>query len=206
MRMDQRWMVALFCAILTAGGASAELLINEALSAPTSDWDSNGEVDSRDDEWIEIINVGAAVESLDGVYLRDGTGDTYHYGFNGSLAPGEVLVVYGAQAVQWQADNDAGSSGLSLNNSGDHLELLRDDGTVELLDQVDIPPHAADAERSLGRLAVGGVWILFDSLAPYGGSAEPSSTGCEPSPGLANLCEGIVPTQSSSIARLKASF
>lgn len=206
MRNIQRWTIALACMVTTAGGVSADLLINEALSAPASDWDGSGVVDSRDDEWVEILNTGPAVESLDGVYLRDGTGDAYHFGFAGTLAPGEVVVVYGSDAAQWQADNGAGSSGLSLNNGGDHLELLRDDGTPVLLDAVDVPPHAADTERSLGRMVLGGPWILFDGLAPYGGTAEPASTGCEPSPGLLNVCDGIVPVERSSIGALKASF
>ena len=85
-----RALGALLAGLLVASGATADLLFNEALSAPTTDWDGNGEIHFRSDEWIEIVNTGPGVENLDGVYFRDGTGDSYHFGFSGALAPGAM--------------------------------------------------------------------------------------------------------------------
>ena len=203
-------VLALCCAVLLAAPvAGADLLLNEILSSPSSDWDGDGLLSSRDDEWVEILNSGTAAVSLDGLFLRDGTGTAFHYGFTGSLAPGEVLLVYGSDAYAWQQANGAGSSGLSLNNSGDLVQLVRDTGNpdaADIIDSIQLPGHAASSERSMGRVEGGGPWVVFDALAPYGGSAEPQATGCAPSPGAQNVCDGIVPTQRIGVGRLKAKF
>ncbi|RKZ05629.1 hypothetical protein DRQ53_06695 [bacterium] len=200
----------LFCLIITVsfGDAAAQLRISEVLSAPASDWDQDGLVDTKLDEWIEVTNLGAASVDLTDVYMRDGTGTAWHYGFSGSLAPGQTLLVTGTASVQWQAENDAGSSGLSLNNGGDHLELWRAPmGGVEvLLDAVDVPRHAGEDDRALAWLAGADRWILHDGLNPYGGELVPVGTGCEPSPGDANFCTSLVPVGASSVGQLKAVF
>jgi hypothetical protein len=189
--------------------AQAEILLNEILSAPGSDWDGDGLLSSRDDEWVEIINTGPDAVLLDGLYLRDGTGSAYHYGFSGSLDPGAVSIVYGSTAYAWQQANAAGSSGLSLNNSGDLVELLRDSGVPDMpdiLDSVQLPSHAATSERAFGRAAGGGNWLLLDGLAPYAGAADPASSGCSPTPSMLNDCSGIVPVRTIGMGGLKAKY
>jgi hypothetical protein len=197
--------VALLLSVATSAGA--QLQLTEALCSPTSDWDGGGAIDSRDDEWIEIRNAGSAEVSLDGVYFRDGTGTNYHYGFAGSLAAGAVLVVYGGEATAWQAARGETLTGLSLNNSGDRLELWRDvDGTAVLLDAIDVPSHCAASERSYARALAGDSWMLYDGLSPYGGTALPSGSGCTPSPGVPNACGGSVANFEASVSQLKARF
>ncbi|HEX9641159.1 MAG TPA: lamin tail domain-containing protein [Candidatus Krumholzibacteria bacterium] len=200
--------LALLCAIL-AGEAQGGLLLNEILSSPDSDWDGDGLLSSRDDEWVEIVNTGPGSEALDGLYLRDGTGTAFHFGFSGSLEPGEVLIVFGKDAYAWQQANGAGSSGLSLNNTGDLVELVRDTGDPDLaaiVDAVQVPSQAAANERALGRAPGGGRWLLLDGLSPYSGTAEPGATGCAPTPSLANDCSGIVPVHSIGMGGLKAKY
>lgn len=126
--------ISLLCGGLLAGvlDAAAQLRITEVLSAPASDWDNDGAVDSKFDEWVEVTNTGDSPMDLQDIYLRDGTGTAWHYGFSGSLAPGASLLVTGTTSFQWQADNGAGTSALSLNNSGDRIELW----------------HAPEGERS----------------------------------------------------------
>jgi hypothetical protein len=195
--------------MLSPGRAVAQLVINEVLSAPAIDWNGDGAVDFKNDEWVEILNRGSSPVDLSGVFLRDGTGDTYHYGFEGTLGPGEVRVVYGHQAVQWQVANGAGTSGLSLNNSGDTVELWRDIAeprVLEPLDSVIVPAHAAGTDRSLGRDPETSLWVLYDALNLYGGELEPLPTGCEPSPGQSNICEGSVPLGLSSWGDLKVEY
>ncbi len=195
--------------IAAAGPAQAALRISEILSAPASDWDGNGSVEFKGDEWVEILNTGPNPEVLDGVYLKDGTGDAYHYGFSGTLAPGEVLVVYGSQAMVWQAANGAGTSGLSLNNGGDRVELWRDTDSPRIfqaLDVVPVPAHAAGAERSLGWSETSSKWLLHDGANPYTGSALPAGTGCAPSPGVRNSCDGLVPVETTDWSTLKSLY
>ena len=186
--------------------AMAGLVINELLAAPASDWDGDGSIDYKNDEWVEILNTGSTVADLTGLYLKDSVGDAYHYGFDGVLEPGAVKVVYGSDAVAWQADNGAGSSGLSLNNGGDTLELWRDIPDPRILavvDVVPIPAHAGGSDRAMGRLPSSLDWVLFDALNPYGGDLLPVGTGCSPSPGSINACD-VVPSEETSFGRVKA--
>jgi hypothetical protein len=195
--------------LLVAPTAHADLLLNEALSNPGVDWNGDGTIDFKSDEWVEIVNTGPHAENLDGVYLRDGTGDSYHYGFTGLLAPGEVLVVYGHEAVEWQISQGLSTTGLSLNNSGDRVELWRDVSEpriLDALDAVEIPSHGADRDRSLGRDPGVGAWVLFDALNPYTGSATPPGTDCAPTPLLANECIPSVGTATTSWGTVKSSF
>lgn len=192
----------LFVSLLVAP-ARAQLVISEVLSAPTSDWNGDAVVDSRDDEWIEIRNDGTATELLDGVFFRDGAGENFHFGFSGSLAPGAHLLVHGSDAVAWQAANGESLTGLSLNNSGDHLELWRD---ATLLHAFDVPSHSAASERSFALAPDGSTWMLYDGLNPYSGGLLPGSSACMPTPGAANACSAGVPVEGTSISRLKALY
>ena len=209
--MHVHWCRSILCLLvllLVAVPATAQVRLAEILSGPVSDWDGDGTVDSKLDEWLEITNTGATSVDLSDLYVRDGTGTAWHYGFSGSLPPGGTLLVTGATALQWQTENGAGSSGLSLNNSGDLVELWRAPagGPAILVDSVEVPSHAAEADRALAWLDATGGWILHDGLNPYGGEMVPTSTGCDPSPGAANLCQAGVPVARSSVGRLKGGF
>jgi len=49
-------------------------------------------------------------------------------------------------------------------------------------------------------------WELFDALNPYNGTLEPQGNGCAPTPGVANICGGQVPTVSHSYGSVKAIY
>jgi hypothetical protein len=192
--------------LLPISTARAQIVINEIMSAPARDWNGDGEIDFKNDEWVEILNAGTAPVDLTGLYLKDATGDAYHYGFSGTLMPGEVMLVLGSDSVAWQAANDAGSTGLSLNNGGDTLELWRDvefPRVLEVVDMVPIPAHAAGSDRAMGRLPDSLEWALFDELNPYTGDLIPLGTLCSPSPGELNVCS-VVPAEDSSFGHLKS--
>lgn len=205
--------VLLVLALLSAGSASrADLLINEVLADPALDWDGDGTVDFMGDEWIEVLNNGDEAVDLSEYWLRDGLGDLPHLHLGGILAPGQVRVFYGSEAVAWQLANGAGAVGFSLNNGGDTVELLLNhyvDGNLMSLDvvhSVSYADHEAEDDRSSGWGHDSGGWTLFDALNPYGGSLWPGGSACAPTPGAVNVCSAGVGTEQLSFDEMKASF
>lgn len=128
---------------------------------------------------------------------------------SGILAPGEVAVFYGSDAVAWQQANGAGVTGFSLNNSGDTVELLREVPGETTMVRVDIyiyVAHEGEDDRASGRLPVTGEWALFDQLNPYDGDTPPWGTGCAPTPGVPNDCVPNVPNQTATWGHLKVYY
>ena len=169
--------------------AATGLRLNEILAAPARDWDGDGLYDSKNDEWVEIQNVGPDMLAIDEYRLGDGA-RTVRFAFSGTLAPGEVKLILGSEAVAWQRSQGLTTAGLSLNNSGDQVYLLRVTGP----DTTTVDTHAygsieGGSDRSVGRAGTGSEdWILFDSLNRYTGSGTPAGTGCSPTPGGVNGC------------------
>lgn len=187
-------IVVLLAAGLAMGGAAHaavgdNLRLSEFLAGPARDWNGDGVFDSRDDEWVEVANAGPSLVDLSAYRLADAD-STIRYAFTGLLAPGQVLLVTGRQAVDWQRAQGRSVTGLSLNNAGDTVRLLLIEGPDTL--QVDAKTYNSiegGSDRSVGRLvpALEG-WTLFDALNRYTGSGEPRGSGCPPSPGAANQC------------------
>jgi hypothetical protein len=167
---------------LSAAPVSSEPAINEFMAGPGSDWDGDFESDSRDDEWVEIVNPDSTSVNLVGYYLLSGPTRAPAYGFSGTLDPGEFLCVYGSGALEWQGENGAGSIGLSLNNSGDVLWLARvSAGDTVVVDSVEYVSGDVGSDVSVGRLPDGdGDWVLFDHFTYMGG------TGTDPTPCASN--------------------
>jgi hypothetical protein len=183
------------------------VLINEIMADPASDWDGDGAYQYRDDEWVEVINTGPGIVDLAYFGLKDASSETARLRLNGILEPGEVKVFYGSDAVAWQQEQGTGSAGLSLNNSGDVLDLLfyEEDGP-QILDTVAYQAHEAEDDRSCGLDPETGAWMLYDALNPHSGDAQPLGTGCAPTPGLANLCQPQVGVTTTSLDALKTHF
>lgn len=201
----------LLAGLLAVPAARADLVINEILGDPDRDWDGDGEVSYRGDEWVEIFNAGGVTESLSEYWLRDGYGITPHIRLEGELAAGEVLVVYGSDAVTWQQLNDQPIVGLSINNTGDSMELLRTDpdgGGDDLLvvQRVTVRDHEVENDRSSGRDHESGWWVLYDALNPYPGTTEPTGTDCEPTPGEPNVCTTNVAVEGRSWDAVKSRY
>ncbi|MFO7653278.1 MAG: lamin tail domain-containing protein [Candidatus Krumholzibacteriia bacterium] len=204
----------LLCGVLVAGILAAppplraQVLIHEVLADPASDWDGDGTVAAIGDEWVELINLGSEPVDLTNYWLLDGLGDDPHMRLSGVLAPGAVLVVYGSDALRWQAETSNGVSGLSLNNTGDTVHLVVGPQTDQLviIDTVSYLGHEAVDDRSSGRLLSNGAWVLFDGLNPYGGTTEPLGSGCPPTPGEPNLCQSDVPVNRTTWTELKTLF
>jgi hypothetical protein len=181
------------------------LMLNEILADPQRDWDGDGTVNSRDDEWVEIVNVGISAVTLDD-YRLAGADTSWRYGFSGGLAPGAVLVVYGGQSYAWETANGAPRFGLRLVNTGGTIGLWRvANGDTVRVDSYTFLDHEADPDRSTGRLPDGGgSWRVFDALNLYTGTKLPLGTGCLPSPGRVFQCP--TPVQTATWGSLKRRY
>lgn len=192
--------------LLPPAPAHGALWLSEILADPARDWNGSGAVDSRDDEWVEVHNSGPDAVDLAGYYVRDALGAEAHLRLSGRLEVGGAAVFYGSDAAAWQAAQGLSVTGLSLNNAGDTVHLYLGDPVQDGAQLVDVyiyADHEAEDDRASGRLRGDGEWALFDGLYPYTGSLMPPATGCEPSPGVANPCQGLVPATELSWGQVK---
>jgi hypothetical protein len=204
-------ILSVFAVIIAISGshASAQLVLNEILADPASDWDGDGSVGSRPDEWVEVLNLGSSSVELGDYRLGDLSGGySWRYGFGGTLAPGGVLTVFGSMSQAWQTANGYPVAGLSLNNTGDTVLLYKIEGTDTLVaDAYSYAAHEVLDDRSTGRLSGNPVeWRVFDARNPYEGTTPPLGTGCSPSPRLPNDCEPLVPVEQTTWGAIKELF
>jgi hypothetical protein len=206
MRLSTTPLILLLLLLLAPPArAQSTLRLNEFLAGPARDWDGSGALSTRDDEWVEVVNVGPAPLDLTGHLITDGD-NLPRMGFTGMLAPGERRLVFGRDAVDWERANGHPIFGLSLGNTGDQVKLWQVVGPdTVLVDAYAYLAHEAAADRAVGRAPDGGVWMLFDGLNPYAGSTPPLGSGCLPTPGTGNVC-GTTPTRSVTWGRLKAAY
>jgi hypothetical protein len=195
MRKAFRFLFLLVILVLSVSAirsvASAQIVLNELMADPASDYDGDGVYSYRDDEWVEITNLGGSSVDLSGFYLSDAEGPPiWRYGFAGQLEPGEVIIVYGSDSRAWEESAGFPIYGLSLNNTGDELCLYRVTGEDTILvDAYAFGDKAADDDRSVGRRPyMPDLWIMFDGLNPCSDPCEPPSSGCNPTPGQPNDC------------------
>ena len=198
---------AILCVMGLASASTAQVHLNEILADPGTDWNGDGTVDSKLDEWVEIVNIGTSTVDLSRFRISDAAaGTAFRFALSGSLAPGEVKVYFGSDVVAWQAANGVAQQGLSLNNAGD---------TVFLYEVASADPELADSrtysdkevldDRSTGRMPNGtGNWVIFDGLNPYKGAQPPVPTGCAPSPGTVTECPTA--TEASTWGKVKALY
>lgn len=189
--------------------ASAQVLINEILADPGVDWDNDGALSTKLDEWVEVINAGASSVDMSAYRLGDLSGGySWRYGFSGTLAPGAVLVVYGSDSQAWQTANGFTAAGLSLNNAGDTVLLYKVEGSDTLVaDSYAYLSHEVLDDRSTGRNAEApGEWRVFDALNPYSGTNPPLGSGCVPTPGAVNECHPLVPVEETTWGAIKEMF
>lgn len=200
----------LFCLLTVASFAPAsvaQIRLNEILGDPGTDWNGDGSVDSKLDEWVEIVNVGTSAVDLSKYRISDASAATdFRFALAGMIGPGETKVYFGSDVVAWQAANGVSQLGLSLNNAGDTVFLYEVNGTdIAVNDsRVYVAAEVLD-DRSTGRMPHGtGGWVIFDALNPYAGTQPPTPTGCAPSPGQIPSCP--TPTHSSTWGQIKALY
>jgi len=212
--------LSLFVLASALSPARAQVVVNEIMADPASDWDGDSTYSYRGDEWVEVFNAGTEVADMSLYWLSD-SDSTLLYRFSGELEPGAHGIVYGSDAVGWQRANGVSAVGLRLNNSGDTVMLWRlprepqgpagsaggkasSPGMV-LADSYSYLNHEAEDDRSTGRLPDGGsAWVLFDGLNRYSGTQEPRGEGCVPTPGGRNSCPA--PAEDRSWGAVKALY
>jgi hypothetical protein len=188
-----------------ASPAGAHVLLNELCAGPASDWDGSGAFSSRDDEWIEVVNLGPDTADLAGYLLTDGD-RIPRYAFSSALETGARQVVFGRDSYDWERAHGFPAYGLSLANGGDSVMLWQVVGAdTVLVDSYAYKSHEAASDRATGRRPDGGEWTLFDGLNPYTGTIAPPGTGCAPSPALPNTC-GDVPVRNSTWSAVKSIY
>jgi len=198
-----------FLTVFPFGHGWAQVCLNEILADPASDWDGDGALGSKNDEWVEVINAGVSSVDLSAYRLGDLSGGyTWRYGFSGTLPAGAVVLVHGSDSQVWQAANGFAVAGLSLNNTGDTVFLYKIEGTDTLVaDSYAYGAHEVLDDRSTGRMPDDTAeWRVFDQLNPYTGTNPPLGTGCSPSPGLVNDCEPHVPVEDTTWGAIKVLF
>jgi hypothetical protein len=192
MRKAFRFLVFAVCLILFSSvSGRSQVVINEFLADPATDWDGDGVYSYRDDEWVEIMNIGPSAVSLEEYLLTDGEeSPIWRFGFSGVLEPGAILVVYGSDSRAWEESNGFPIYGLSLNNAGDSISLYRISGEDTVaVDTYQYSDKVAEDDRSVGRYARNADdWYTFDALNPCSDSCDPPGCGCNPTPGSANDC------------------
>ncbi len=161
------------------------LILNEALPAPGSDWDGDQESSSKMDEWVEVINGSGSSCDLSGFLLLSGDGRQPVYGFSGTLAPGDIIAVYGSDALAWESENGHSAVGLSLNNGGDVVWLVNtSSGDTLMVDSLRYSSSEVGHDVSISRQPDGtGPWTLADHFQPMGGADT------DPTPGASNLSD-----------------
>ena len=165
----------------------AVVVLNEYLPVPRDvDWDGDGEA-TANDEWIELYNAGQVEIDLRGWRLddlADGGSDPYSM-------PGDAVIGPGGHYLVFKRD-----SGLSLNNGGDSVRLLRPDGSVA--DETSYSKAAPD--RSFARNGDGtGPWT--DELQPSPGEPNPVDGSATP---MATRLPTVVSTPSAAATHTAA--
>jgi len=210
--MSRSWVLAVWCLVLVVAAgvvvgiarsesgtiprlpaphalhAPSDLRLSEILASPARDWDEDGTFVARQDEWVELRNVGSVSISLQEYYLTDAD-STLRIIPTGVLVPGSILVITGRMAEDWQRFAGRTVSGLSLNNAGDTVRLFHMGATDTV--EVDTKTYNSiegGTDRSTGVLGEPSAWSLFDGLNPYAGSGQPQGTGCSPTPAIPNDC------------------
>ena len=196
-------VLALLTTVVVAGPATAQVVLNELMPDPASDWsptDGDEEYHSLQDEWVEIFNAGSQAVDVTGWRLRDAVSDSsWRFEFSGVLGPGEFFVVYGNEAYQWEDEAGFSKNGLSLNNSGDTVTLVAAD-LATVVDVVTYEGGDIGDDRAWGRVPDGSPdWTCIDGLNP----ATPPGSGFPPTPGGPNIG---APAEQADWGRIKALY
>ena len=137
------------------------LVINEFLADPpdglAGDANGDGQRDSADDEFIELVNRTNAPIDVSGFKLSDADAIRHIFAAGTIIPPFEALVVFGGGKPTGSFGNAAenglvfvaSSGGLSLNNGGDTIRL--EDASAHLIQEIRYGSTEGGANQSINR-------------------------------------------------------
>ncbi len=176
--------------VLSTPNAHAGVVINEIMADPgAADSNCDGVIDTTDDEFVEIVNVGPGAVDLSDATLSDANGVVYTFPAGTVVDELEAVVVFsGGTAVldgsasgvaPWCVDVTrranllvAGRS-LSLNNTGDTVTLADSGGAV--LDEYAYGSTAGDDQSIVRSPELIGVNFVKHGTVGTGDLASPGS-------------------------------
>jgi hypothetical protein len=86
------FLLSLLVVVSFAPASVAQIRLNEILADPGTDWNGDGTVDSKLDEWVEIVNTSVSQVDRRSTVFRRGCGDRVSLRPSGMIGPGEVKV------------------------------------------------------------------------------------------------------------------
>ena len=112
-----------------------DLIINEILADPgTTDGDANndGTINTSEDEFIELYNVGTQPLDISGYTMEDGYTTRHTFPAQTTIGSGEFFILFGGGSVDnFNGNSQVSSSGsLGLNNGGDDVIIKNTAGVV----------------------------------------------------------------------------
>lgn len=159
---------------------AVDLIINEYLADPPAgtagDANGDGIRDGTQDEFVELVNEGAAPVNIGLFTISDSTSTRFTFPAGKVIPPGEAAVVFGggtpAGAFGNAAANGlvfvAGGSGLSLNNGGDTITI--NDNLGEAVTSLTFGASEGGAHQSITRSPdITGDFAIHSTAAGSGG-------------------------------------
>ena len=164
--------------------ARPELRIVEILADPppgeSGDANRDGIRDSKEDEFVEILNEGLGTVVLAGISLSDDDvpeRSRFRFPAGAALEPGERAVLFGGgnpKEIGSRVFVDDGSLGNGLTNSGDAVLLI----DLEFLDTLSVARYTADGDLNESLVRLGENWVAHSAAFGWGPSSP--GTGGEP--------------------------
>jgi hypothetical protein len=158
---------------------AVSLIINEYLAdPPTVGGDANGDgsISSTADEFVELVNNGAAALDVSGFTLSDATQVRFTFPAGKMIPAGEAAVIFGGGTPTGSFGNAAAnglvftaSGGLSLNNTGDTIKVS--DNTAAVVAMLTFGSSEGSADQSITRSPdITGGFVTHSTATGSGGS------------------------------------
>ena len=156
--------------------ASAQLVINELLydPSPGNDVNQDGEANTSQDEFVEIVNTGNESVNIGGYQITDLSGNFFEFPAGTMINGNEAIVVFGGGNPAATLNGvTTFSGGPSLNNSGDTITLL--DSSFAQVDQVRYEDNSSDDESLNRSPELAGGFQPHTTIAGSVGSESPGT-------------------------------
>ena len=169
-------LIFLFTALSLTLIASAQLVINELLydPSPGNDVNQDGEANTSQDEFVEIVNTGNESVNIGGYQITDLSGNFFEFPAGTMINGNEAIVVFGGGNPAATLNGVATfAGGPSLNNSGDTITLL--DSSFAQVDQVRYEDNSSDDESLNRSPELAGGFQPHTTIAGSVGSESPGT-------------------------------